>query len=71
MGALSVKIRQEVYIYMNGALTMKLWLKPFGSVTFDVRTYGQNTLKSIKNGTNNNMDYISDRGFCPLLHSGM
>ena len=47
-------IGNEVYIYMNGKLTMKKWLKQNRSVVFDVATYDKNTLVSItdKNAKN-------------------
>ena len=47
MAALSIKINDEVYIYINGKLTMKRWVGQKRSVIFDVATYDKHTLTSI------------------------
>lgn len=38
----------ELYVYMNGKLIYKRWLKTGQSKVFDVLAYDQYTLKSIK-----------------------
>ena len=49
-------IGKELYIYMNGKLTMKRWLNQARSVVFDVMTYDKHTLVSITDkGINNNV----------------
>lgn len=46
MAAISIKINNEIYIYMNVKLLMKKWLG-HNSLVFDVRAYDKNTLISI------------------------
>ena len=41
-------INDQLYLYMNGQLIFKRWIKQSRSVVFDVATYDKNTLKSIK-----------------------
>ena len=41
-------INDQLYLYMNGKLIFKRWIKQSRSVVFDVATYDKNTLKSIK-----------------------
>jgi len=41
-------IGNELYLYMNGRLIFKRWIKQSRSVVFDVATYDKNTLVSIK-----------------------
>lgn len=41
-------IQDQLFVYMNGKLTYKRWLKTGQSVVFDVRPYDKNTLVSIK-----------------------
>ena len=41
-------IGNELYLYMNGRLIFKRWIKQNRSVVFDVATYDKNTLVSIK-----------------------
>jgi len=41
-------IGNELYLYMNGRLIFKRWVKQNRSVVFDVATYDKNTLVSIK-----------------------
>jgi len=53
MAALSVTINNEVYIYMNGYLIMKKWIKENRSVVFDIKTYDKNTLHTIKDEIQN------------------
>lgn len=38
----------ELYVYMNGKLIYKKWLKTGASKVFDVMAYDKYTLKSIK-----------------------
>lgn len=48
MASLSITIGNEVYVYMNGKLTMKKWLNnQQSSVVFDVMSYDKHTLASI------------------------
>lgn len=47
MAVISIKLGNEIYIYMNGSLLMKKWLNG-SSLVFDVIAYNKNTLKSIK-----------------------
>lgn len=44
----------QLYVYMNGKLTYKRWLKTGQSLVFDIMPYDKHTLKSIK------MDYLLD-----------
>lgn len=41
-------IGNELYVWMNGKLLYKRWLKTGQSLVFDVRPYDKHTLKSIK-----------------------
>lgn len=41
-------IGDELYLYLNGKLIYKRWLKTGVSKVFDIMTYDKNTLKSIK-----------------------
>lgn len=47
MAVYTEKIGDELYIWMNGKLTMKRWLKAGRSVVFDVFTYDKYTAISI------------------------
>lgn len=47
MSAISIIKGNEVYIYMNGKLLMKRWIKEKRSVVFDVIPYDKHTLVSI------------------------
>ena len=38
----------ELYLYMNGTLLFKRWIKQKYSIVFDVMPYTKNTLTSIK-----------------------
>ncbi|WP_298791045.1 hypothetical protein [uncultured Allomuricauda sp.] len=38
----------ELYVFMNGKLIYKRWLKTGQSKVFDIMAYNQYTLKSIK-----------------------
>ncbi len=45
----------ELYVYMNGSLLYKKWLKTTQSLVFDVMPYDKHTLVSITDkGTNKN-----------------
>ena len=41
-------VNDELYIYMNGTLIYKRWLKTGQSKIFDVTAYDKYTLQSIK-----------------------
>lgn len=49
MAALSIKVDNEVYIYINGKLTMKRWIKAERSIVFNNNElpYDKNTLRSV------------------------
>ena len=56
MAVYTERIGNELYIYMNGKLTMKRWISEKRSVVFDVMPYGKDTLVSITDkGINNNV----------------
>jgi hypothetical protein len=55
MGFIKKIIGEELYLYYNGKLIFKRWLKAKRSVVFDVATYDKNTLVSITdNGVKKN-----------------
>lgn len=41
-------INDQLYLYMNGSLIYKRWLKTGQSLVFDVMPYDKNTLVNIK-----------------------
>lgn len=45
-------INDQFYLYMNGRLVYKRWLKTGQSLVFDVMAYDKHTLVSIKDKPN-------------------
>lgn len=48
MAIIKVIDQDQLYLFMNGKLIYKRWLKTGQSIIFDVMTYDKNTLVSIR-----------------------
>ncbi len=48
---IKILIEDELFLFMNGRLIYKRWLKTGQSFVFDVFTYGKNTYVSITDQT--------------------